>query len=39
MSSDAFAAILAVASFPIGMAGGMLGVWIARWTIAALVMP
>jgi len=34
VTNDAFAAALLVASFPAGVAGGVLGVWIARWTVA-----
>lgn len=37
MSNDAFAAALLVASIPAGVAGGVLGVWIARWTVAFLI--
>jgi hypothetical protein len=37
MTNDAFAAALLVASFPAGVAGGVLGVWIARWTVAFLI--
>lgn len=31
MTNDAFAALLCIASFPAGMAGGIVGVWLARW--------
>lgn len=34
MTNDAFAAVLVLAAIPAGMAGGVLGVWIARHTIA-----
>jgi hypothetical protein len=37
MTNDAFAAALVLASFPAGVAGGVLGVWIARWTVAFLI--
>lgn len=30
MNNDAFAALLFLASFPIGMAGGIVGVWLVR---------
>lgn len=30
MNNDAFAAILCIASFPAGMAGGIVGVWLVR---------
>jgi hypothetical protein len=39
MSNDAFAAALLVASFPAGVAGGVLGVWIARWTLVFFIAP
>jgi hypothetical protein len=37
MTNDAFAAALVLASFPAGVAGGVLGVWIARWTLVFLI--
>jgi hypothetical protein len=37
MTNDAFAAALVLAAIPAGMAGGVLGVWIARWTVGFLI--
>jgi hypothetical protein len=34
MSNDAFATLLLVAAIPAGVAGGILGVWVARNLIA-----
>jgi hypothetical protein len=36
MTNDAFAMLLLAAAFPAGIAGGMTGVWIARWTVVFL---
>ena len=37
MTNDAFAACVLLAAIPAGMASGMLGVWLYRTLIAALV--
>lgn len=39
MTSDAFAAALVICSFVAGVSGGVLGVWIARWTILTVISP
>jgi hypothetical protein len=39
MSNDAFAAALVLSAIPAGMAGGALGVWIFRWSVAWFFAP
>jgi hypothetical protein len=39
MTDNAFAAALFLASFPAGVAGGVVGVWIARWAVILLLQP
>lgn len=39
MTNDAVAAALVLGSFVAGIGGGVLGVWIARWTILTVISP
>jgi hypothetical protein len=39
MNNDAFAAALVLAAIPVGMASGVFGVWLVRWSVAWFLAP